>query len=310
MLANKTFKANLALSMSALFWGTTFIFQRDAMNHLSPLAYTGARFLLGALALLPFALPGLRRAWAGGSAYGYDKRLRLAGPLLSGTFIFVGMCFQQYGLVWTTAGKAGFITSLYVVIVPVILLVIGRKLLFAEGLGAVLALTGLYLLSFTGITTLAPGDGIVLIGSFVWAGHVICLSWLAPKMDAMVLGFGQALVTGTLALTAACLFNQLPTLAELSAAGVAILWGGILSVSFGFTFQVIGQRNATPAAAAIILQMEAVIAALAGWIALDERMTARMLTGAGVMLAGLLISQLWPILQRGAQPPAPPESMN
>ncbi|MDR1921995.1 MAG: DMT family transporter [Candidatus Adiutrix sp.] len=307
-MISKTARANLALSLAAVFWGVTFIFQREAMAHLTPLAYGGIRFTVGALALLPFALP--RALKLAGSADDAAKMLRgwLCGGLISGGFIFAGASFQQYGLLWTTAGKAGFITSLYVVLAPLILRLAGQKISPGEAAGIALAVGGLYLLSFTGGFSPAPGDGLVLIGAFIWAGHILALSWLSPRMDSLVLGAGQALVCGLMGLAAAAAMDQWPSRAALAAAWFDILWGGLFSVTLGFTCQVIGQKDAKPVPAAIIMQMEAVVAAVAGWLFLNEVMTPRMLTGAVVMLAGMMISQLWPIMTRNSRdwkaPPA------
>jgi drug/metabolite transporter (DMT)-like permease len=224
----------------------------------------------------------------------------LVGSLVSGVLLFVGMTFQQYGLLWTSAGKAGFITSLYVVLVPLILRLSGQKILLGEGLGAVLAVIGLYFLSFTpGSLSLAPGDSLVLGGAFIWAGHVIALSWLSPKMDSIMLGTGQALVCGILGLLATVLKSEWPSWDAVLNARLELFWGSILSVALGFTLQVVGQKAAKPAPAAIIMQMEAVVAAIAGGLVLHEVMSGRMLAGALLMFAGMMISQLWGILSTG-----------
>lgn len=302
MAISKTAKSNIALSLAAFFWGTTFIFQRDAMDHLEPFAYGGIRFTIGGLALLPLLIPRVKAAQDSLNKEDFKATVRwwIIGGLVSGGFIFVGVSFQQYGLQWTTAGKAGFITSLYVVLVPLILRLGGNKILLGEAFGAVLAVTGLYFLSFTsGISGLSLGDGLVLIGAFVWAGHVISLGWLSPKMDPIALGAGQALVCGIFSTAAALFLGQWPDFAAIRGAWLNILWGGIFSVTLGFTLQVIGQKHANTTSAAIILQMEAVVAAVAGWYFLEESMTGRMLAGAGIMLAGMLLSQLWPALVKG-----------
>ena len=297
MFFSKTAKANLALSLAAFFWGTTFIAQRQAMDNLSPLAFSGLRFTLGALCLLPLALPRAAKIIHQTQDRRALYKTWLIGGLISGGCIFGGVAFQQYGLLWTTAGKAGFITSLYVVLIPLILRLMGHKILLGEGIGALLAVAGLYLLSFTGgFLGLSLGDGLVLIGAFVWAGHVLALGWLAPKMDAVMLGVGQALVCGLLGLLSTLVLGQWPSWEAIWASKVDILWGGILSVSLGFTLQVVGQKNAKPAPAAIILQMEAVVAVLAGWLYLNEEITERMFVGIVLMLAGMLLSQLWPIM--------------
>ena len=276
------------------------------MDHLTPLAYGGLRFTIGALCLMPLALPRAKRLLAASDNPGALARLWLTGAAISGGFIFVGVTFQQYGLLWTTAGKAGFITSLYVVLVPLVLRCFGQKILLGEAVGAVLAVIGLYLLSFTaGLFSLSRGDALVLFGALIWAGHVISLGWLAPKMDSVVLGMGQALVCGLLGLSAAAFSGQWPAWTAVGSAWLDILWGSVFSVTLGFTLQVVGQKHAKPAPAAIILQMEAVVAALAGWLILKEVMTVRLVTGATIMLAGMLISQLWPIWvqSRNTRPP-------
>ncbi|MDL2259294.1 DMT family transporter [Deltaproteobacteria bacterium OttesenSCG-928-K17] len=290
-------KGNLALSLAAFFWGTTFIFQRQAMDNLTPLAYGSLRFTLGGLCLLPMAVPRALKLLARAEDKMRLVNLWLMGGLVSGGLIFIGITFQQYGLLWTTAGKAGFITSLYVVLVPLILRLAGHRISIGEGLGALLAVVGLYFLSFTaGLFSLSLGDGLVLVGSFIWAGHVIALGWLAPKMDGLILGTAQALVCGLLGLAATTAMGQVPAAGDMLASWLDILWGGFFSVALGFTFQVIGQKSAKPAPAAIIMQMEAVIAVVAGWLCLDEIITVRMFGGIALMLAGMMVSQLWPII--------------
>ncbi len=300
---SKTVQANLALSVAAFLWGTTFIAQRQAMDHLSPLAYGGLRFTLGALALLPVALIRARRLLAEAENPARLLRLWLMGGLISGGCIFIGVTFQQYGLLWTTAGKAGFITCLYVVLVPLILRCLGQKIVLGEALGAVLAVIGLYYLSFTGgPMSLSKGDALVLIGAFIWAGHVLALAWLAPIMDPIILGTGQALICGVLSVLATLVLGEWPAWTDVGGAWGDILWGGLCSVTFGYTLQIIGQKHARPAPAAIILQMEAVVAMVVGWLFLNEAITGRMAFGAVVMLAGMLLSQLWSIVIRERRP--------
>ena len=309
MAISKTCRANIALSLAAFFWGTTFIAQRQAMDNLSPMAYGGLRFTLGALALMPLALPRALKALRGAEDAAKLGRMWLSGAVIAGLCIFVGVSLQQYGLIWTTAGKAGFITSLYVVLVPIILRFMGQKIVLGEAVGAVLALAGLYLLSFTGGPLgLSRGDALILVSTFVWAGHVLSVGWFAPRMDPVILGTGQALVCGLFSLAATLVLGQWPSWADFSAAWFDVLWGGLFSVTLGFTFQVIGQKDARPAPAAIILQMESVVALIAGWLVLNEAMSGRMLAGAAIMLAGALISQLWPILahRRGNDRSPPP----
>lgn len=299
LLTNKTFQSNLALCLAAFFWGLTFVFQVQAMDYVSPLAYGGLRFTLGGLALLPLALPRMVSLLQVADNPRETARMWLMGSLIIGGFVFGGVSFQQYGLVWTTAGKAGFITCLYVVLVPIILRFMGHKILIGEVLGVILAVIGLYLLSFSnGLMSISRGDALVLIGALFWAGQVISIGWLAPRLDSIILATGMALVAGFTSLGATVLLGQWPTWAALDGAWMDIVWGGLISVTLGYTLQIVGQKHARPAPAAIILQMEAVVAAVAGWLWLNEYMTFRMIMGATVMLSGMLLCQLWPILAR------------
>lgn len=296
VLSNKALVADIALFLAAFFWGWSFVFQRQAMAFMSPLAYLGIRFTLGALLLLPFAVRRLKGQLRVALEPRTVIRSNLLGGLLAGTLVFIGSVLQQYGLLWTTVAKTGFITSLYVVLVPLLMLFFGRRVKLGEGVGAILALIGLFLLSFTESFSLSFGDSLVLIGAFVWASHVIVLGWISPKMDSFVLGTGQSLFCGLLGLLFMFARGEFPPADMLIAAIPTLIGGSLFSVTFGFTLQVFGQRDATPAAAAILLQLEAVFAAIFGWLLLSEGMTSRMILGAAVMLVGVLVSQLWPML--------------
>jgi drug/metabolite transporter (DMT)-like permease len=218
------------------------------------------------------------------------KRLLLPGAsLLTGSLVFVGINLQQIGLISSTAGKAGFITGLYVIIVPILGIFAGQRAGAGGWFGGILALLGLYLLSVTSGFSLAPGDGWILAGAFVWALQVLSLGWLSPKMDSLVLAFGQALVCALLSLAVAGVMEQI-TIDGLQAAAFDLAYGGIISVGIGYTLQVAGQKYARASHAAIIMQFEAVFAVFAGWVFLGEVLTPRGLTGCGLMFAGMLVS--------------------
>ncbi|MEW6263927.1 MAG: DMT family transporter [Thermodesulfobacteriota bacterium] len=285
-------KANLLLFTAAVVWGGTFVAQRAGMDNLGPLAYTGVRFLLGSLFLFPLAW--LRRHQRPPDFLAAGRNFKIRGGILAGLIMFIGINLQQIGLVQTTAGKAGFITGLYVILVPLLGLALGRRPGAGVWLGVTLAASGLYLLSVTEAFTLAPGDGWVLVCALVWAVHVWIIGWLSPKMDAFVLAFGQAFVCALLSLAAAGLAGEAVTLAAIEKEAGPLAWGGIMSVAFGFTLQVMGQKESPPAHAAVIMSLESVFAAVSGWIILAETMSPRGLGGAGLMLAGALIAQLWP----------------
>ncbi|WP_028316357.1 DMT family transporter [Desulfatibacillum aliphaticivorans] len=286
----KVLKANLILLTAALVWGSTFVFQRSAMQDMDPVSFSGLRFALGALCLAPIAYARSKRPSL--PLPGVPKWLPLAGMIIAGTVMCFGINFQQVGLVETTAGKAGFITGLYVIMVPILGLAFKQKPDLGLWLALPLAVTGMYLLSVTDAFYLAPGDGLVLICAFMWAVHVLVVGYFSPRMDSFVLGFGQAFVCAILSLIYA-LCRETITWEGVWASRYALLYGGIGSVAIGFTLQIIGQKDSPAAHAAIILQLEAVTAAVSGWLFLGESMTTRSFIGAGLMLAGMLVAQLW-----------------
>ena len=205
--------------------------------------------------------------------------------------IFIGVSFQQTGIQYTTAGKSGFITGLYVVLVPILGLAIGRKTSLGTWVGVLLAAAGLYLLSFTGAFTISKGDLIVLAGTLFWAIHVLLISVLIHRTDGVLLAMIQFAACSLLSFAAALIFEKIE-IAEILSATVPILYGGLMSVAVAYTLQVIAQRRTPPAHAAIILSLETVFAALGGWIILGEVIPARGLAGCALMLIGIIISQV------------------
>ncbi len=279
-------KSNLLLLLAAFFWGTTFVAQRIGMDALGPLAFTGIRFSLGTLVLIPFLFRRRRRR--GNLA----RRWSLAGMALAGLVLCLGINLQQFGLVYTTAANAAFITSLYVVIVPFLGLLLGHVPGPGGWLGALVAVVGLYFLSVPRGLSLAPGDGLVLLSAVVWAVHVIVIAWLSPRMDSYVLAAGQFSVCAVVSLAGALLFEPIP-LAGVAAAAIPLLYGGLLSVGAGFTLQVVAQRRSPPTHVAVIMSLEAVFGAVGGWLVLREILSGRQILGCVLMLAGGLVTQLW-----------------
>jgi drug/metabolite transporter (DMT)-like permease len=292
-LRKGVYRSDSLLLLAAVIWGSAFVAQRVGMSYVGPLTFNGVRFALGAFALLPFARRGDRHPMG---ETGDDPKKPmwsiLWGGGLAGLMLFSGATLQQVGLVYTTAGKAGFITGLYVIIVPLMGLFLGHGPGWGGWAGACMATVGLYLLSVTEAWTFAPGDLWELFGAFFWAAHVLTLSWLSPRMDRMKLACTQYVVCSLLSLIGACLTETI-ALEGIWGAIVPILYGGVLSVGIAFTLQVVAQRHAPPTHAAIILSLEAVFAALAGWLVLGETLSLRGLIGCTLMFAGMLSALLW-----------------
>lgn len=290
----RVYKADLLLVITAVIWGGAFVAQRVGMDYVGPLTFNGVRFALGALALFPLALRGDRISPNSPFARFSNDKAILGGGL-AGLLLFAGATLQQVGLIYTTAGKAGFITGLYVVIVPLMGMVWRQWPGGGGWTGAIMAALGLYFLSVTEELTLAPGDAWELAGAFMWAAHVLVLGWLSPRVDVFKLACTQYLVCSCLSLAVAG-FSETITVDGLRQAAIPILYGGVMSVGVAYTLQVVAQRVAPPTHAAIILSLEAVFAALAGWIILGEVLTSRGLIGCGLMLGGMLMAQLWPLV--------------
>ncbi len=281
--------ANLLLLLASAIWGFAFVAQRMGMDHMGPLYFNAIRFAIGAVVLLPVLILGLPGQKPAPLFVGQRKHLLLGG-LLTGVLIFGGSSFQQFGVVYTTAGKAGFITGLYVVFVPLLGLLGGMKTRREIWLGAGLAAVGLYLLSGKGWGGIALGDGLVLVGTLFWATHVLVVGWLAPRVNPLALAVMQFLVCSLLSTTGALSFEELPPGAIKNAA-IPILYAGVLSVGVAYTLQILGQRKAHPAHAALILSMEGIFAALGGWIILSENLSARGIAGCALMLGGIILAQ-------------------
>ena len=289
----QTLQSDSLLLLAACIWGFAFVAQRVGMQYVGPFGFTGVRFALGCLVLLPLLLRN--RARSGGSSArrtGWFSRPSLGGSLLAGLVLFCGASFQQVALLYTTAGNAGFITGLYVVLVPIIGVVLGHRAHSGTWIGTALAAAGLYLLSASEQFTMAPGDLMVLIGAFFWACHVHIIGWLSPRQEPLKIAVVQNATCAVLSLMVSAAVEE-NTVSKYLSATVPILYGGIMSVGVAYTLQVVAQMKVKPAHAAIILSLEAVFAAIGGWVFLAETLTPRAMAGCVLMFCGMLVSQLW-----------------
>ena len=276
-------KSDLALLLAALVWGTGFVTQRVAADeNVGVFVFNAFRFLLGGLILVPFIF---RRPLPAKQAF--------PKIVITGAFLFCGSALQQAGLEFTTAGNAGFITGLYVVFVPLLLLFIWRKRNSLQSwLAAILAVFGIWLLSGNGKPELAPGDGLVLLGAVFWALHMIFVGKYASGIDFVWFAAGQYMVAGLFHLVLG-VGLEASTIPNLSQVVWVVAYNGIFSVACGFTLQVIGQKHSPPNDAAIILSMESVFAVIFGFIFLQERLSLIQILGCLSILAAMLMVQLW-----------------
>jgi drug/metabolite transporter (DMT)-like permease len=288
---SRTLLSDVLLLLTAAIWGGGFVAQRIGMESLGPFTFNAIRFALGALSLLPLLLFGWGRSEKDPCrTFNGATPQVLFGAGLAGLALFMGAAFQQCGIVYTTAGNAGFITGLYMVIVPLLGLLFRHRPDRATWIGAAIALIGLYFLSVAEGFTVAFGDLLEFIGAFFWAAHVLILGWASPRMNPLLLAFLQFMVCATLSFITAIAVETI-TIGGIATAAVPILYGGIISVGVAYTLQVVAQRAAHPAHAAILLSMEAVFAAIYGWLLLGEVFSERRVLGCTLMLSGMLLSQ-------------------
>jgi drug/metabolite transporter (DMT)-like permease len=279
-------KADIVLLLVAAVWGGGFVAQRTGSQHIGYFVFGTGRYFLGVISLLPF----IRH-------YNFPRRW-LPWSVLTGVVLFAGSALQQAGIATTTAGNAAFITGLYVVIVPILMAIITRKP--APGItwaAAIVAVVGTFLLSSGGtFNAFAFGDVLELLGSVMWACHLILVSKLSPKVDLIQFSVLQYFVAGVLNLAFGLAF-ELPTFGNLPMVWTAIAYAGIVSTAVGFTGQVWGQRHAPAADAALILSMEAVFAAISGFLFLGERFTLVQILGCSLIFGAMLVTQLWPLIK-------------
>ena len=286
--------ANLLLLLTAAIWGTAFVPQYLGMNYLGPFAFTGIRFFLGALCIVPFAWFEWRRLQRSHVIIDRTDCLHWLGI---GLLITLAALLQQIGIPETTVTNASFITALYVPIVPLLIWLVDRKAPpYYVFVANSVAIVGVYLLSGGGFSALTVGDYWVFASSFFWAAHVLALSRVVCKKGApILLATFQFLVCGFLSLILSWFFEE-TTIPQITAAIPTLLYGGALSVGIGYTLQVIAQRYTQPATAALFLSAEFLFAALAGALWLGERISPTQMLGAGLIFITIVAVQILPFL--------------
>ena len=284
----KEYKAALLLLLASVIWGLAFVTQSQAAQLIKPFSYNAIRMLLGALALYPLAFKSFKKN-SGNSDY---RKNLIKGGLVCGFFIMAASAFQQFGLEKTTAGKAGFITSLYTIFVPVFSVVLGKKVKLRIWFCALMGLFGAFLLS-TGAFPSAVGTGDLLIFccSVLFAFQIMATDHFGCKTDGPDLSFVQFLTGGLFSLVFAFIFETVSWQA-IKSAWFQILYAGLFSCAIAYTLQIIGQKHVQPAKATLILCMESIWAVLGGALFLKERMSNREVLGCIILFVSVILSQL------------------
>ena len=286
-------KGTLMLLGAAFFWGTTFVAQLEGMDGLGPFSYAAARYSAGFLSLVALLI-FTRKSRAVERRKKNYRRGFLIG-LIIGVVLFAASSMQQVALQYSTAGKAAFITCLYIVFVPLGAKLFGKIIRRENWLGAGLALVGLYLLAIDESFSIQLGDAILFVSAFVWTAQILLIDRFASKVDLIELSAAQIFIVMILSF-AAMFALEAPKFSAMVNAWFPILYGGVMSSAVAFTLQNYGQRYAEPATAAILMSFEAIFGALAGWLLLGEIMTSREIFGCMLMLIGMLAAQ-WSLIR-------------
>lgn len=289
-MKSKEIRAVFILLLTAAIWGFAFVAQRVGMDHVGAFTFNGIRFALGSISLLPVIYFFDRKEKSENEELDADFKTTLKAGMIAGSVLFLAASFQQVGLIYTTAGKAGFITSLYIVLVPILGIFLKQKTHVTTWIGAITAAVGLYFLSINEDFTIQFGDLLQTIGAFFWASHILLIDRFVKNVDAIKLSSAQFATCSVLSLITAFIFEDV-NLAGIVDALVPLLYGGIMSAGVAYTLQAVGQKHAKPSHAAIALSMEAVFAALGGMLLLNETLPLRGYLGCALMLAGMLITQ-------------------
>lgn len=292
IMVTKEIKSVFILLLTAAIWGFAFVAQRVGMGFLGAFTFNGIRFALGSISLLPVIYFFDKKFKSENSAERVDADIKttIKSGVIAGCILYIAASLQQVGLIYTTAAKAGFITSLYIVLVPILGIFLKQKTHSTTWLGAITAAVGLYFLSINEGFTIEFGDLLQVIGALFWAVHIQVIDKFVKNVDAIKLSSTQFATCSVLSLITAFIFEDISMSGVIDAI-VPLLYGGVMSAGVAYTLQAVGQRYAKPSHAAIALSMEAVFAAIGGILILNETMSLRGYLGCALMLAGMLISQ-------------------
>lgn len=283
-------KNALLLAFTAFIWGTAFVAQSVGMEYIGPFTFNGVRSIIGAFTLLPcilFQKKSCRKIIEEGSS----RKDLVVGGLLCGALLFVASSLQQIGIKYTSAGKAGFITSCYIVIVPLIGIFMKKTSGWKIWAAVVLALAGLYCLCITDGFTVGKGDIFIFLCAMAFSAHILVIDYFSPRVNGVVLSCIQFFVCGVASLPCMFVFET-PDMVAIISAWMPILYAGVLSCGVAYTLQIIGQRNVNPTIASLILSLESCFSVLAGWVILHEKLSIKESLGCVLMFVAIILAQL------------------
>ena len=291
----KQIRGVLLLLLTAMIWGSAFVAQKKGMDYIGPFTYCGIRMIIGSIVLLPVIAVLGRMKSKKEQQNEIDRseraRLYIKSGVLCGLCLFGGSIFQQFGLQYTTPGKAGFITALYVVIVPVLGLFMHKKVTLFSWIGVVLAIAGFYLLCIKEGFQISNGDFLVLICAIMFSFHILVIDHYSPMVDGIILSCIQFFVCGSICIILMFLFEK-PGFSAIWDARGSILYAAVFSSGVAYTLQIIAQKDVPPVIATLLMSLESVFSALTGWLILHDEMTFRELSGCVIVFIAVILAQL------------------
>jgi len=280
------------LLLAATIWGVAFVAQSVGMEYVGPFTFLASRSVIGALVLIPYILLREKRTEKLKSEQTVNGKLLLKGGVCCGCLLFAASILQQIGIMYTTVGKSGFITAMYIVIVPIVSIFLKKKADIKVWIGVVLAVVGLYFLCMTsGNISVQKGDVLTFLCAVTFSFHILTVDYFAPQLDGVKMSCIQFATCGLLSGIGMFLFEA-PTVEAVLAAWLPILYAGALSSGVAYTLQIVGQRGMNPTVASLLMSMESVISVIAGWVLLKQSLSVRELMGCVLMFGAIILVQL------------------
>ena len=300
-MRKKELKGTAMLLLTAFIWGIAFVAQSDGMNYVGPFTFNCVRMVIGGLVLIPciFILERMKGSRTEKKVERTNKKYMFIGGILCGIALGAAAALQQIGIQYTTVGKAGFITAMYIIIVPVLGIFFRRKAGVRVWISVIIAVAGLYLLCMSGSLKLGRGDLLVLLCALVFSVHILLIDYFSPKTDGVKMSCIQFLTAGLISAVPMLLFEK-PAVSDITAAWLPILYAGVLSCGVAYTLQVIAQKDADPTVASLVLSLESVFSVLAGWVILGQVLSGWEILGCVLMFAAIILAQLPSVSKRGA----------
>ena len=288
----KEWKSSLMLLLTAAIWGVAFVAQSVGMDYIGPFTFNAIRSLVGGLVLIPCIwLLNRKKPAAQEDTPAQSGRTLFIGGICCGVALAVASSLQQMGIQYTSVGKAGFITALYIVIVPLLGLLFKRRVSGLIWVAVVIAVGGMYLLCITEGFSVGKGDLLVMASAFCFSAHILIIDYFSPKADGVKMSCIQFLVCGLLC-AVPMLIMERPSLPQILAAWMPLIYAGVFSCGVGYTLQIVGQRHIDPTIASLILSLESAISVLAGWVILGQKLTVRELIGCILVFCAIILAQL------------------